>query len=107
MFKTLGHPEAGAARGARGAARAVIRFEGREIEARTGDNLAAVLLSAGEQVLRRAPVSGSPRGPYCMMGVCFECLLEINGVANRQACLVPVQPGMKIRSQEGARSHAA
>jgi D-hydroxyproline dehydrogenase subunit gamma len=40
------------------------------------------------------------------MGVCFECLLEIDGIANRQACLVTVQPGMKIRPQEGAR-HAA
>ena len=39
-----------------------------------------------------------------MMGVCFECLVEIDGVANRQACLVAVEAGMKIRSQEGARS---
>ena len=52
-------------------------------------------------------VAVAPRAPYCMMGVCFECLLEIDGVANRQACLVTVQPGMKIRSQEGARADAA
>ncbi len=95
MFKTLGHLDAGAAR-------AVIRFEGREIEARAGDNLAAVLLGAGEQVLRHAPVSGSPRGLYCMMGVCFECLVELDGRPGRQACMVAVRDGMQVRRDRGA-----
>ena len=69
--------------------------------------MAAALLAAGVTRFRSTPVSGAPRAPYCMMGVCFEWLLEIDGVANRQACLVPVEPGMKIRSQEGARSWRA
>jgi aerobic-type carbon monoxide dehydrogenase small subunit (CoxS/CutS family) len=46
---------------------------------------------------------GSPRAPYCMMGACFECLVEIDGVPSRQSCLVTVQDGMRIHSQEGAR----
>jgi predicted molibdopterin-dependent oxidoreductase YjgC len=54
-------------------------------------------------VRRATPVSGSPRAPYCMMGVCFDCLMEIDGVPNRQACLVPVAEGMRIRRQQGAR----
>lgn len=95
MFKTLGHPDAGAAQ-------AVIRFEGRELEARAGDNLAAVLLNAGEQVLRHAPVSGSPRGPYCMMGVCFECLVEIDGRPGQQACMIAVRDGMDVRRDRGS-----
>ncbi len=51
---------------------------------------------------RTTPVSGAMRAPYCMMGVCFDCLMEIDGVANRQACLVTVEEGMSIRRQVGA-----
>jgi hypothetical protein len=62
---------------------------------------AAVLLQGG--ISRTTPVSGSPRAPYCMMGVCFDCLMEIDGAPNRQACLVPVAEGMCINRQHGAR----
>jgi len=62
---------------------------------------AVVLLHGG--VSRTTPVSGSPRAPYCMMGVCFDCLMEIDGVQNRQACLVQVADGMRINAQGGAR----
>jgi hypothetical protein len=65
---------------------------------------AAVLLHGG--VSRTTPASGSPRAPYCMMGVCFDCLMEIDGVPNRQACLVAVAEGMRIRRQQGARKTA-
>ena len=47
--------------------------------------------------------TGAPRLPWCMMGACFDCLAEIDGVANRQACMVPVAPGMRIAVQRGAR----
>jgi D-hydroxyproline dehydrogenase subunit gamma len=73
------------------------RFEGREIEALEGDTLAAALLAAGVESLRDASVSGTPRGPYCMMGVCFECLVEIDGAGHQQACLIPVREGMEVR----------
>ena len=66
---------------------------------------AAVLLHGGTS--RTTPVSGAPRAPYCMMGVCFDCLMEIDGVPNRQACLVTVVEGMRIRRQQGARRVAA
>ena len=62
---------------------------------------AAVLLHGG--ISRTTPVSGSPRAPYCMMGVCFDCLMEIDGAPNRQACLVRVAEGMRINRQHGAR----
>ena len=65
---------------------------------------AAVLLHGG--ISRTTPVSGTPRAPYCMMGVCFDCLMEIDGVPNRQACLVTVAEGMRIRRQQGARKAA-
>jgi hypothetical protein len=84
-----------------------VEFDGRRLAVLGQRSVAAALLAAGVSRFRSTPVSGAPRAPYCMMGVCFECLLEINGVANRQACLVQVQPGMMIRSQEGARNWEA
>ena len=78
-------------------------YEGRTIIARVGDSVAAALLAARETTLRDTPVSGVQRAPYCMMGVCFDCLVEIDGVGNRQACLTPVAEGMRVRRQRGAR----
>ncbi len=67
-----------------------------------GASVAAAILLKNLGHCRTTPVSGEPRAPYCMMGVCFECLMEIDGEDNRQACLVTVEEGMKIRRQEGA-----
>jgi D-hydroxyproline dehydrogenase subunit gamma len=78
-------------------------YEGRTIVARPGDSVAAAMLAAGEITLRATPVLGAPRAPYCMMGICFECLMEIDGVGNRQACLTPIAEGMRVRQQQGAR----
>lgn len=78
-------------------------YEGREIVARAGNSVAAALLAAGETALRETAVSGAQRAPYCMMGACFDCLVEIDGVGNRQACLTPVASGMQVRRQHGAR----
>ena len=77
-------------------------FDGRPMTGAPGDTVAAALLANGVRAGRRTPASGSARGPYCMMGVCFECLVEIDGVPARQSCMVPVQEGMKIRRQDGA-----
>lgn len=76
-------------------------FNATPITASAGDSVAAALLAAGIRVCRTTPVSGAPRGPYCMMGVCFECLVRIDGVGNRQGCLVPVREGMMVETQEG------
>ena len=81
-----------------------IYFEGQPVTAHEGDTVAAAILAAGHVVTRLTPVRGSPRGPYCMMGVCFDCLLEIDGQANRQGCMVPVADGLQVRRMTGARS---
>ena len=83
------------------------RFEGQEIEGAEGDTVAAALLAAGIASLKDAPVSGVPRAPYCMMGTCFECLMEIDGVANQQACMTRVAEGMEINRQIGKREMPA
>lgn len=70
--------------------------------ARPGDTVAAALLAAGVARFRATPPSGAPRGPWCLMGVCFECLVEIDGHPSRQACQTLVVEGMRVRRQLGA-----
>ncbi|ALA16919.1 MULTISPECIES: (2Fe-2S)-binding protein [unclassified Chelatococcus] len=76
---------------------------GQSVTAREGDTVAAALLASGLDVRRSTAVSGAPRLPYCMMGVCFDCLVTIDGMGNRQGCLVPVREGMRIEIQKGRR----
>lgn len=80
-----------------------IVFEGETLTALRGDSVAAAVLAAGHLGTRTTAVSGAPRGPFCMMGMCFECLVEIDEQPNRQSCLVEVQEGMIIRRMKGAR----
>jgi predicted molibdopterin-dependent oxidoreductase YjgC len=79
-----------------------IMFEGKPLKAPAGVSVAAALLVGGVHDFRSSVVGQAPRGPYCMMGVCFECLVEIDGVPARQSCIVQVQEGMEVRRQIGA-----
>ena len=79
--------------------RVTLTLDGTPVEAFEGDSVAAALLSANPVFTRRSPVSGTPRAPYCMMGICFECLVEIDGISNRQACMVQVRDGMAVKRQ--------
>src|SRR5258708_37881345 len=81
-----------------------VTVEGRQVRAPEGASAAAAVLLAGFAAIRETGVSGAGRGPYCLMGVCFDCLAEIDGVPNRQSCMVTVQPGMTIRRQRGTRT---
>jgi D-hydroxyproline dehydrogenase subunit gamma len=85
------------------AAMIAVTIDGRAAQVRAGDTVAAALLSVGILASRAADVSSAPRAPYCMMGVCFECLVTVDGVGNRQGCLVPVAAGMRIETQHGRR----
>ena len=79
-----------------------LQFEGRSLTVPAGVSVAAALLLQGAEPFRTTPVSQSPRAPYCMMGVCFECLVEVDGKPGRQSCLTTVRDGMVIRRQQGA-----
>ncbi len=81
-----------------------IYIDGVPVEAECGETVAAVLLRQQIPASRTTPVRESPRAPYCMMGVCFDCLAIINGVASTQSCLVSVQEGMRVERQYGRRS---
>jgi predicted molibdopterin-dependent oxidoreductase YjgC len=70
-------------------------FDGQEFRAYAGENLAAALLAAGVKSFRATSVSNSERAPFCMMGACFDCLVEIDGV-NVQACMEQVSAGMQV-----------
>ncbi|MRX51045.1 (2Fe-2S)-binding protein [Paracoccus sp. S-4012] len=80
-----------------------ITIDGAAVRAREGDTVAAALLASGRDVRRRTAVSGAARLPFCMMGVCFDCLVSIDGVGNRQGCLIAVREGMRVEVQRGAR----
>jgi len=81
-----------------------VEVEGRIVRVPAGASAAAAVLLAGLPNIRETSVTGSPRAPYCMMGVCYDCLAEIDGVPNRQSCMVAARPGMRIRRQQGARA---
>jgi D-hydroxyproline dehydrogenase subunit gamma len=71
-----------------------------------GASVAAALLLLGA-FARTTGNSGSTRAPYCMMGVCHDCLVEIDGEPNRQACMVEAEEGMQVRRQIGDRAAGA
>ncbi|WP_232830707.1 (2Fe-2S)-binding protein [Tropicimonas sp. IMCC34011] len=77
-----------------------VTVDGTGYDMREGENLAAELLRLGMSVTRRTPVSGAPRGPFCMMGACYDCLVEIEG-ARLQACRIKVTADLRISSIGG------
>ena len=77
----------------------VFRWNDSEIRCRAGETVATALLCAGQLDLRRSPRAGGARGVFCMMGVCQECLIRVDG-AVRQACLTPAEDGMRVERVE-------
>jgi D-hydroxyproline dehydrogenase subunit gamma len=80
--------------------------DGAAVRVPEGASAAAAVLLAGAPLIRETSVSGAPRLPYCMMGVCFDCLVVIDGLGNRQGCLVPLREGMVVETQHGRREAA-
>jgi len=73
-------------------------FDGREVPVRPGQTVAGALWAAGIRSWRTTRVAGRPRGLFCGIGACFDCLATIDGAPNRRACLVPARSGMTIAS---------
>ena len=72
-----------------------VMLDGRPVALPAGISVAAALFGIGEAISRISPSSGKPCSPHCLMGVCFECMMEIDGI-QRQACLIEVREGMTI-----------
>lgn len=73
-----------------------LRVDGRKISARRGESVHAALLAAGYLNLRKTRKESAPRGIFCGMGVCYDCLVTINGQTNQRACMRQVEDGMEI-----------
>ncbi|HMD64128.1 MAG TPA: 2Fe-2S iron-sulfur cluster-binding protein [Stellaceae bacterium] len=86
-----------------GSATISVIVEGRTILVPAGAWAAAAVLAAGLRSIRETPVEGRERAPYCMMGICFDCLAEIDCVPNRRSRIVEARRGMRIRRQIRAR----
>ncbi|MGX5733828.1 (2Fe-2S)-binding protein [Bosea thiooxidans] len=80
-----------------------IQVDGRSLQVRKGISLAMALMEVNVVPLRRTALSQAPRSPLCLMGVCFECLCEVDGRQNVQACMVEALDGMSVRLANGAR----
>ena len=80
--------------------RVEIVLDGAAVEAYEGETVAAVLLARGEAATRTT-VKGEPRGVFCGMGVCFDCLVVVDGVPNTRACMTWVRDGMQVSRQDG------
>jgi len=79
-----------------------VRFDGEEVEAQEGQTVAGVLLAKGIRSWRTTRGEGRPRGLFCGIGVCFDCLVRVNGVPDVRACQRLVADGDDIRTQAGA-----
>ncbi len=77
----------------------VIYVDGAPMEAYEGETVAAALIAAGHVAFRRTARNGSPRGLYCGMGVCFDCLVQVESHTNQRACMTAVKEGMRVSSQ--------
>lgn len=80
-----------------------ITIDGLAVAAEAGESVAAVLVRQANPMARTTPVNQSPRAPYCMMGVCFDCLATVDGQASTQTCLVTVREGMRVERQYDRR----
>lgn len=78
-----------------------LRLDDREVQALPGQTIAAALWRDGVVSWRYTRGSGRPRGVFCGIGVCFDCLVTVNGRPNQRACLTPARPGDVVRTQEG------
>lgn len=77
----------------------MVQFDGAPLRVTKGLSVAAALLEADITHFRNTPETGSPRAPFCMMGVCFDCLMVIDGAPNSQTCMIEIIEGMRIERQ--------
>jgi predicted molibdopterin-dependent oxidoreductase YjgC len=77
-----------------------ITVNGREIEAREGEPVAAAILASGMKVFRRTPGLRGPRGVYCAIGRCTDCVMRVDGAPSVRTCVTAARAGMIVESQD-------
>jgi aerobic-type carbon monoxide dehydrogenase small subunit (CoxS/CutS family) len=73
-------------------------FNGEVFTCEPGLSVAAALIAADNRELRRTRFGNEPRSIFCGIGICFDCVVTIDGVANQRSCLVEAKQGMKVES---------
>lgn len=73
-------------------------FNGEKFTGVQGQSVAAALIAQGQRDLRRTRFGEEPRSIFCGIGICFDCVVTIDGVANQRACLIEISSGMKVES---------
>lgn len=74
----------------------IFSFNGETIEGREGETIAAALIGRGQRVLRETRFNRAPRSIFCGIGVCFDCVVTVDGVSNQRSCLIEISEGMKV-----------
>ncbi len=87
--------------GTRRGRRFEIEVDGQKVLAYEGETIAAALLAAGVLVCRLTPKNHQPRGVFCGIGICHECLMVVNGVPNVRTCQTLATPGCRVKTQHG------
>lgn len=84
------------------------RFQGAAVPFTDGQSVGAALTAAGVRSWRTTRLQGRPRGLFCGIGICFDCLVVADGRPNQRACLLPARAGLDVSTQEGTgRDHLA
>lgn len=71
-------------------------WNGQEVSAYPGETILGALVASGIQTLRYTRFGHEPRGMLCGIGLCFECLVTVDGKPNRRACVTRAEPGMRV-----------
>jgi len=79
----------------------IIEFDGKPIEVYEDESIASALMAAGIKVLRYTTKYNEPRGVFCAIGKCTDCMMMVDGIPNVRTCVTPVKSGMKIETQNG------
>jgi len=77
-----------------------LTFDGRTIAFRPGQTIGAALTAAGVTSWRTTRGSGEPRGLFCGIGVCYDCILTVDEHRSRRACVTPALDGQVVRSDD-------
>ncbi|MEL7610407.1 MAG: (2Fe-2S)-binding protein [Bacillota bacterium] len=78
-----------------------VYMDGRPIAAREGDSIASALIASGISIFRHTHKTGEPRGLFCGIGQCTDCVVIVDGQPNVRSCVTLVKEGMRIQTQQG------
>ena len=80
----------------------IFYFNDQEVIGLSGQSVGAALLANGDRILRQTRFNEKGRGVFCGIGVCFDCLVVIDGITNQRACITEIKSGMRVQTQVGS-----